>query len=141
MLFRSEPPLGVNFKAFDIKFLRTWSILNLSMNTVSLSISDEIEREGQGLGFSLITRPTVSSPSLLEKDMVTPPSLACAENILTQSDIKESTGTSCLCTTSIPLSILSKQRRSLRISSVVLHATFTSSRISLLSASFGSLLL
>ena len=69
-----------------------------------------------------------------------PLSLACMVNIAKQSVTKGITDISCLCNCNIPLSSLSKQRRSFKISKAVLHDRFTSRNVSYVSTSFGSVL-
>ena len=150
----TDPPEGVNFSALDMRFLITWFILNLSTNTLSESRmepygcswsgpccsctfipdmtgeEEEVEdADGRALCDTLRDSWNAFACEVIN-EMLIPASLAWEENIFTQSDMKGITGVSSLCKSSMPHSILSKHKRSFRISTAASHDVLTLSSIS-----------
>ena len=149
----TDPPDGVNLRALDMRFLITWFILNLSTNTLS-----ESRMEPYGCSWSCTCccsctfMPDMTGGEVEDADGVAPcdtlraswnafacdvmneilipASFAWDENIFTQSDMNGITGVSSLCKSSMPLSILSKHNKSLRISTAASHDVLTLSSIS-----------
>ena len=81
----TEPPLGVNLRALDIRFLNTWSILNLSMCTKS-SLSRVVDRDDvviTGEEEELVSREV---GVLVTYVTVTPASLACRATVFKEGN-------------------------------------------------------
>ena len=107
----------------------TWSILNLSIITTSLS-NIALGNVQSNIGKLCNSARELSEDLSIVFTIATPSSFACDANILTQLAMKGATTMSCLCSSRIPLSSLSKHSRSLRISTAIRQADCTSNNVS-----------